>query len=63
MNIVYKKMWNKEYHIKVFSKRINDEQYHLADVKILFHEEDKLQFYIEQMYDRTMFENEEMMKW
>ena len=63
MNTVYYKMWNKEYHIKLFGKRINDEQSNLADVNILFTEEENIHFYIKHIYDRTMFEKEEMKKW
>ena len=40
---VYYKMTNKEDHIKVFGKRINNG---VAYVKIIITEEDKLQFYI-----------------
>ena len=56
MTTVYYKMWNKEYRTKVFVKRINDEKYNLADVNLLFTEEDKLQFYIERIYDINMFD-------
>ena len=50
----------KEYHIKVIGKRTNNV---VADVKIIITEEDKLQFYVEQMYDRTIFDKEDMTKW
>ena len=53
MNTVYYKMMKKEYHIKVFGKRINNV---VADVNIIITEEDKMQFYIYQMYDNTMFD-------
>ena len=49
---------NTVYHIKLFGKRINDEQYNLADVNILFTEEENIHFYIKHIYDRTMFEKE-----
>ena len=53
MNTVYYKMTKKEYHIKVFSKRINNV---VVDVKIIITEDEKMQFYIDQMYDNTMFD-------
>ena len=53
-------MTNKEDHIKVFGKSINNV---VADVKIIITEEDKLQFYIDQIYDNTMFDKEDITKW
>ena len=43
MDTVYWKMTNKEDHIKLFGKSINNG---VAYVKIIVTEEDKLQFYI-----------------
>ena len=54
------KITNKEDHIKVFGKSINNV---VADVKIIITEEDKLQFYIDHMYDNTLFDKEEITKW
>ena len=53
-------MTNKEDHIKVFGMRINNV---VDDVKIIITEEDKLQFYINQIYDNTMFDKEDITKW
>ena len=53
-------MTNKEDHIKVFGKRINNV---VADFNIIITEEDKLQFYTEKIYDNTTFDKEEMTKW
>ena len=63
MNTVYYKIWNKYDHIKVFGKRINDEKSNLTDVNILFTEENKLQFYIDQIYDINMFDKEDITEW
>ena len=35
----------------------------MAYVNIIIIEEEKMQFYIEQMYDNTIFDKEEMTKW
>ena len=53
-------MTNKEDHIKVFGKRINNV---VADFNIIITEEDYLQLYIKQMYDNTIVDKEEMTKW
>ena len=53
-------MPNKEDHIKLFGMRINNV---VDDVKIIITEEDKLQFYIDQIYDNTMFDKEDITKW
>ena len=53
-------MTNKEDHIKVFGKRINN---FVADVKIIITEQYKLKFYIDQIYDNTIFDKEEITKW
>ena len=46
-------MTNKEDQIKVFCKKIHNV---VADVNIIITEEDKLQLYIKQMYDKTIFD-------
>ena len=53
-------MTNKEDHIKLFGKRIKNV---VADLRIIITEEDKLQFYIDHIYDNTMFDKEEIKKW
>ena len=53
MITVYYKMTKKEDHVKLFDKRINNV---VAYVNIIITEEDKLQLYIDQMYDKNMFD-------
>ena len=62
MKAAYYEKWNQEDHITVLGKRINDDQAELTDAKIVITDEEKLQFYIEQMHDSATFYKEEMMK-
>ena len=52
--------WNQIDHITNFGIRLYEEQEHLTNNKIVILDEDKLQFYIEQMYASQSFECKEM---
>ena len=59
----YYEPWDPIDHITEFSKRLNDEQEELATNSISISEEDKLQFFIEQMYESKQFDREQYVAW
>ena len=57
MNAVYYEKWIQGEHIILIVKRPKNDQDDLADANTVIYDEDKLQFYIEQIYDNATFEN------
>jgi ribosomal protein L31 len=55
--------WDRHEHLTAFGKRLDDDQTTLVRSDITISDEDKLQFYLEQMYDSNMFDKAEMMEW
>ena len=62
MKAAYYDKWSQEKHIKVFGKMLNDEKTDLVGANITITDKYKLQFYIEHMYDSTMFDQEDITK-
>jgi len=58
----YFAQWDRHEHLTVFGKQLDDNQTALIQSNITISNEDKLQFYLEQMYDSNMFDKE-MMEW
>ena len=50
-------------HVTHFDKRLDNDQTTLVRSDITISNKDKLQFYLEQMYDSNLFDKSEMMKW
>ena len=55
--------WDSIEHLTAFGKRLDDDQTSLVRSDITISDEDKLQFYLEQMYDSNIFDKAEMMEW
>ena len=50
-------------HITAFGLKLDEEQQRLALLGIAISDEDKLQFYMEQIYSSSMFDKKEMVEW
>ena len=59
----YYTKWDGEEHLTAFGKRLDDDQRALVRSDVTITDEDKLQFYLEQMYDSNHFEKSEMLDW
>ena len=55
--------WDSEIHLTAFGKRLDDEQIRIERFGITISDEDKLQFYLEQMYSSNTFDKKEMTEW
>ena len=55
--------WDGNEHLTAFGKRLDDDQNTLIRSDITISDEDKLQFYLEQIYDSNLFDKAEMMDW
>lgn len=55
--------WDGEIHLTAFGKRLDDEQMRIERFGITISDEDKLQFYLEQMYASNTFDKKEMTEW
>ncbi len=55
--------WDGHEHLTAFGKRLDDEQTSLVRSDITISDKDKLQFYLEQMYNSNIFDKAEMMEW
>ena len=59
----YYTKWDGDEHLTAFGMRLDDDQRALVRSDVTIAEEDKLQFYLEQMYESNHFEKSEMMEW
>ena len=59
----YYTKWDGSEHLTAFSKRLDDDQRALVHSDITIADEDKLQFYLEQMYNSNHFKMSEMLDW
>jgi hypothetical protein len=59
----YFTQWDRHEHLTAFGKRLDDDQTTLVRSDITISDEDKLQFYLEQMYESNTFDKAEMMDW
>jgi hypothetical protein len=55
--------WDGNEHLTTFGKRLDDDQQALIRSDITIADEDKLQFYLEQRYDRNHFDKNDMLEW
>jgi hypothetical protein len=55
--------WDNEIHLTTFRKRLDDKQMCIQSFGITIFNEDKLQFYLEQMYACNSFNKKEMTEW
>ncbi len=59
----YYTKWDNKIHLTAFEKRLDDNQTCIEHVGITISNEDKLQFYLEQMYTSNSFIKKEMTEW
>ncbi len=50
-------------HLMAFGKRLNDDQCALVRLDVTIVEDDKLQFYLEEIYDSNRFDKQDMLTW
>jgi hypothetical protein len=55
--------WDPDTHLTAFGMKLNKEQHWLDPLGIVISNEDKLQFYMEQIYESNQFEKNEMTIW
>ena len=55
--------WDGVMHLTAFEKRLDDEQIRIERFGITISDEDKLQFYLEQMYECNHFDQTQMTTW
>ncbi len=71
LNVQAKKVLKKEYytkwdaseHLTAFGKRLNDDQHALVRLDVTIANNDKLQFYLEEIYDSNCFNKQKMLMW
>ncbi len=49
--------------VTAFGKRLNDDQCALIHLDVTIADNDKLQFYLEEIYDSNCFDKQEMLTW
>ena len=61
--LVIPQEWDGDEHLTMFGKFLDDYQCALVCSNVTIADEDKLQFYLKQMYDSNHFEKSKMMDW
>ena len=61
--MAYYTEWDSEIHLTAFGKRLDDDQIRIVHFGITISDEEKLQFYLEQMYASNHFNKKEMTEW
>jgi len=59
----YYSEWDPDKHLTAFGKRLDDDQRALIRSDVTIADDDKLQFYLEEMYDSNHFNKQEMLTW
>ena len=59
----YYTKWDGDEHLTAFGKRLDDKQKALVCSYVTITDEDKLQFYLEEMYNSNQFNKNEMLNW
>ncbi len=54
--------WDEDQHLMAFGKQLDDGQERLGQSGMVISNEDKLQFYLEQMYVSGRFDKQEMLE-
>jgi hypothetical protein len=63
LRLAYYTEWDNEIHLTAFGKRLDDDQIRIKRFGITISDEDKLQFYLKQMYASNHFDKKEMTEW
>jgi len=59
----YYTKWDEDEHLTEVGKRLDDNENRLVKSYIVIPDEDKLQFFLEQMYASNKFNKQEMLAW
>jgi hypothetical protein len=59
----YYTKWDANKHLMAFGKRLNNDQRALVPSNVTIANDDKLQFYLEEIYDSNCFNKQEMLTW
>jgi hypothetical protein len=59
----YFSKWDADEHLTAFGKRLDDDQRSLVRSDVTIADDDKLQFYLEEIYDSNRFDKQEMLTW
>jgi hypothetical protein len=59
----YYTKWVADKHLTAFGKRLNNDQHALVRSDVTIADNDKLQFYLEEIYDSNCFDKQEMLTW
>ncbi len=59
----YYTKWDADEHLTAFRKRLNNDQHALVHLDVTIADNDKLQFYLEEIYDSNCFGKQEMLTW
>ncbi len=59
----YYTKWDGDEHLTTFGKRLDDDQRALVRSDVTIADKDKLQFYLEQMYNSNYFDKNEILDW
>ncbi len=59
----YYTKWDTDEHLTAFGKRLDDDQRALVRSNVTIADDDKLQFYLEEIYDSNKFDKQEMLTW
>ena len=59
----YYTKWDADEHLTAFGKRLDDDQIALVRSDVTIADDDKLQFYLEEIYDSNRFDKQEMLTW
>lgn len=60
---MYYTRWDADEHLTAFGKRLDDDQRALVRSDVTIADDDKLQFYLEEIYDSNRFDKQEMLTW
>ncbi len=60
---VYYTKWDGDKHLTALGKRLDNDQHALVRYDVTIVDEDKLQFYLEEMYDSNHFDKNKMLDW
>jgi hypothetical protein len=59
----YYSKWDRDEHLITFCKRPNNNKKALVRLDVAIPDNDKLQFYLEEIYDSTKFDKQDMLTW
>jgi hypothetical protein len=59
----YYTKWDADEHLMAFGKRLNNDQHALVHSDVTIANNNKLQFYLEEIYDSNCFDKQEMLTW